>query len=586
MTAEHPESLLVADIGSVNTKVGLVDRVGNEYRVVGVAASPTTAEPPFSDVMVGLRQAVHLIQARTRRTLLNNDGQLISPEHANGQGVDGFAAVTSAAGALRVAIVGLSREVSVAGAACAARGTYADVVATLAVDETGSRWLRTYTPGNQATGNTIDPAVIAAEQLAQAEADAIILVGGVDGGATHALCELANLIGAIVASRDASARPTIIFGGNREARPQIASRLGQLATLRVVDNVHPSLDRENLAPLQRELEALYVDRKFARLAGLPQLNNWSARPVIPTAQAFDYVVRFLSRRFTLDVLGADVGGTTTVLSSVLANRPLRTVRADLGTGHSAGQVVKQAGAEMLVKWLPFEASAEDVHAFCLNHLLRPGAIPVSRQDARLQQSVVRQALALARKDSGMQDSTTNLMVLTGGTFSFNSDYGALALAALDGLEVSGVFTLAVDGFGIAPALGALATVNADVAASVIERDAFVTLGTVIAPVAADRGGQVNMKVELRPVDAGEVTLEVEHGSLEIVPLASGQKASLQVQGVNAIDLGDGRHGAFKGDIEGGALGLIIDARGRPIVLPPEPEKRRDQVQQWFWDVGS
>jgi hypothetical protein len=144
----------------------------------------------------------------------------------------------------------------------------------------------------------------------------------------------------------------------------------------------------------------------------------------------------------------------------------------------------------------------------------------------------------------------------------------------------------VDGLGIAPALGALASLNADAAASVIERDAFITLGTVIVPVAANRDGLVSMKVQLRPANAGEVSLEVDHGSLEVVPLASGQKAALQVQGTNAIELGQGRKGTFKGDVEGGALGLIIDARGRPIPLPTDPDKRREKVQQWFWDVGS
>jgi hypothetical protein len=34
------------------------------------------------------------------------------------------------------------------------------------------------------------------------------------------------------------------------------------------------------------------------------------------------------------------------------------------------------------------------------------------------------------------------------------------------------------------------------------------------------------------------------------------------------------------------VGLVIDARGRPLVLQPDPEKRRERVQQWLWDVGA
>jgi hypothetical protein len=37
---------------------------------------------------------------------------------------------------------------------------------------------------------------------------------------------------------------------------------------------------------------------------------------------------------------------------------------------------------------------------------------------------------------------------------------------------------------------------------------------------------------------------------------------------------------------GGLVGLIIDARGRPLVLPSDPTKRRERVQQWLWDMGA
>jgi hypothetical protein len=51
-------------------------------------------------------------------------------------------------------------------------------------------------------------------------------------------------------------------------------------------------------------------------------------------------------------------------------------------------------------------------------------------------------------------------------------------------------------------------------------------------------------------------------------------------------LGPGRRGIFKAQVEGGALGLIIDARGRPIALPADAEKRRAKIQQWYWDIGG
>jgi hypothetical protein len=34
------------------------------------------------------------------------------------------------------------------------------------------------------------------------------------------------------------------------------------------------------------------------------------------------------------------------------------------------------------------------------------------------------------------------------------------------------------------------------------------------------------------------------------------------------------------------VGLIVDARGRPLQLPADPYARMAQVQQWLWDMGG
>lgn len=588
--SDKPESLLVADIGSVITKVGLVDRVGGEYRFLCSGASPTTADPPIADVLVGVRRAIQQIQALTGRICLTDEGQLLTLERQNGQGVDAFAATTSAPRPLRVAIVGLSRAVSVASAALAVHNTYANVEATLALDETGGRWLRTVAgkDGEKESGPkpTQDPAVIAAEALARANPEVIVLVGGIDGGATTALYEIANLVASIAASMEEGTQPVVIFAGNRDARSEIAARIGQVAPLRAVDNVHPALDRENPGALQRELESLYQERKIARLAGIGGLTNWTAEPVLPSARGFENVIRFLSRRFDMGVLGADVGSTSTVIAVARGNSFTRLVRSDLGIGCSLEQVIAQSGIQALLDWLPAETTPDDALAQYLHAAVHPASFPMTREDARLQQAAVRQALAIAARDQNLQLDSLDLILLTGGAFAHNSDYGSLALLGLDALQPRGVFTLAVDSLGLAPAFGVLAALNPEAAASVIERDAFVTLGTVIAPTSTNRDGETDLRILVQPSGSGPITVEVEHGSLEVIPLAPGQKASLQIHASSGVDLGPKRRGTFKADVEGGAIGLIIDARGRPITLPPDGDSRREKIQQWFWDVGS
>ena len=57
MSQAPPESILIADCGAVATKVGLVDHVGGEYRLIRMTRAVTTDEPPSADVSVGDRSA-------------------------------------------------------------------------------------------------------------------------------------------------------------------------------------------------------------------------------------------------------------------------------------------------------------------------------------------------------------------------------------------------------------------------------------------------------------------------------------------------------------------------------------------------
>ena len=588
--SSKPESLIVADIGSVTTQVGLVDFVGNDFRFVAAGSSITTANAPSSDVTVGVRDAIRQIETRTERKFLSSESQLISPTRPNGEGVDAFVAVTSAPVPLRVAVVGLSRDVSLASAVRAVESTHATVAAMLALDDAGGRWIPIehkvdeFSDKKTPTVSMQDPAVIAAESLASTSVDVIVLVGGVDGGATAPLYDITNLIAAIQASRDESARPIIVFAGNSEARPQIANRIGSLTALRVVENVRPTLERENLIPLQRELDNIYAEKKINWLPGLTALTQWTPTPILSTARAFENVVRFLSRRHGINVLGVDLGGAWTTVVSARKDNYASFVRANLGLGQGMEGLLRCAGVERLMQWLPLEYTSEQAQVRWLNQTYRPWSIPSTRDDAHLMQAAARAALATAIRDVDVND--VDLVVLSGGICTHTDNFGALALLALDALQPSGIFTLAADSFGLVSAFGGMAAVNPEAAASVIERDGLVTLGTVIAPQSKNRDGQVDVRVRVKPTGAGAIDLEVQHGSLELIPLTQEQKAAIEVRPTRGVDLGKSKNDLFKADVEGGALGLIIDARGRPVTLSSDPEARRTQIQKWYWDVGG
>jgi hypothetical protein len=125
------ESILAIDIGAVLTKAMLIARVEGAYRFVGRGEAPSTVEPPWLDVIAGVAHALEELTAITRRPLLDEHGRLITPEREDGKGVDVCVLTVSAAGPLRLLLMGLSADLSAASLQRAAASTYTQVVDVL-----------------------------------------------------------------------------------------------------------------------------------------------------------------------------------------------------------------------------------------------------------------------------------------------------------------------------------------------------------------------------------------------------------------------------------------------------------------------
>ena len=251
------ESILAADCGSTMTKVILIDTIDGQYRFVAQGEALSTIESPRADVLLGVRHAIGQIEEATGRLLLDEQGQLITPEQASGNGVDAFVATTSAAAPLRLILAGLTRDVSIESARRAISSTYALVEDTISLDDGAQRERRS--------------AEARIRILQRHQPDVVFLVGGTDGGATAPVADIAEVVALACCIMDSAARPWIVFAGNKEARPLVAEILGGKGELRAVDNVRPALDVENVAA-QEEIDTLYQERKMARIPGFGGLS--------------------------------------------------------------------------------------------------------------------------------------------------------------------------------------------------------------------------------------------------------------------------------------------------------------------------
>lgn len=581
------ESILALDCGSTTTQALLIDRVGSEFRLVARAEASSTVEPPWTDVMASVRQAVARLTEITGWPLLGEGGHVIVPEHQGG-GVDAVVAITSASEPLRVLLAGVMRDVSLESARRALATSYSIVSGMVSLDRRDN--------GVHALNDDFEGQVRLLRELAP---DAVVIVGGVDGGATRPVLQSAEAVSIACSTLSGSDCPPIIYAGNAALRPQVAEVVGGDADLRAVDNVRPAMHTENLAPLQAEIEELYRARKMERLPGFGTLASWTPVQVQPVARALAHSVQFLARLDNVNVLGVDVGGASALAAAVVDDELELVVRADLGLSYNAARLLEHVPLRSIARWLPFEIDLVEIENVLHNKALHYRTLPQTRHELFLEQAVAREILRLTLADlvprvrhgashlyPGLLPKF-HLIVGGGGVLANAPHYGQAALILLDALQPVGVSGLTLDKTRLLAAAGAVAMVNPVAAAQVIERDALLNLGTIVAPVGTAREGEVALTFKIEYDDGRSLEVEVLYGSLEVIPLPAGQSANLELRPTRRFDVGLGTRGqAGTTRVEGGVMGIIIDARGRPLPLPDDPEQQREKMQHWLWDMGS
>jgi len=560
------ESFVTADLGSINTRVALIDQVAGEYRLVAHGSAPTTLSPPWEDVSLGFLGAMGRMETLAERRLLAQ-GRLITPEGGDGGGVDGFVATTSAMEPLRLVVAGMMEPWSVRSALRAAHSTYTLVEGAFTVDE-----LRL---------SSAEGMLDFFRLLREGSLDAILFAGGVGGGPTLPLVEMAKDLALLCAPGER--RPRLIFAGNEEAQAPVAEVLEGFFDLEVVSNLLPRLGEESLADVERSLESL-VGGKIALIPGIGSVERWSLAPIQPTATALGWAIRYLAQEYKLKVFGVDIGGGSVGLFSAGEDLYFCALTNDVGLGHGLDRLLAERGAEQILRWLPFDL--EGVGDRILNKSFRPGIFPQSKEDLFLEQAVARELMGWALERADERAFTpADLIVGTGGLLSHLPDPRQAALILLDGLQPTGVCGLALDQFSLLPQLGALAMVEPLAAAQVLARDTLLNLGTVIAPLGVAREGEAALRFKMVSSE-GAIEGEVSYGSLEVIPLPFGQRATLELHPTRGFDVGLGRKGrGATTEVEGGAVGVIIDARGRPLSLPQERAAQQEKMQKWMWEIG-
>lgn len=592
----HVESILAADIGSCWTRVALLDRVGGQYRFVARSELPTSSEPPVANVAVAVRLALEQIEISTGRVLLDARQALITPERADGSGVDFFVVTCSAARPLDVAIAGLIEQLSVANARRVARSTYSRIVDSFALDSGGGPW------------GSRHGAIGVVRRLYTSRPQVVVVAGGTDGGAVEPLIDLAEALGVAAEALPPAERPVVIFAGNTQAAEQVAAIVAEAVEYRRVENVLPAESRPQIDAVSAALGELFRDRRLARVPGLGAVKNWTRTPILPTADALTRVVRFLAHRANRRVLGVDVGAANTILVAAAGTQAAQTlIRTDLGMGSGLEGVLAQTTALDLCGWVPSgcdnmaaggSAAAALLDALA-THQLRPWGRPQSPRMLMFLQAAAREILRLTLAEAGAAFAADGLtapaqgvlppfdsILLGGAVLSEAPNPAQAVMIVLDGLQPTGISHLLLDRVGLVPAIGVLAEVAPAVAVDLLSGPVLESLGTVVAPVGVARRGAEVLNFRMTLPDGSGYEVNVEYGRVYREWLPPGQTIRLALRPARGFDIGFGPGKAAEISVTGGSVGLIIDARGRPLPLEDDLSARSARSAQWRSEIGA
>lgn len=567
---------LIVDVGSTTTKALLIEPVAGEYRLTYRGEAGTTVEAPDEDVMVGVRRAVAEIARLAPYSLLDEQGVQVSAA-----GCSDFLATSSAGGGLQVLVCGLVKSVTAESAQRTALGAGAVLLDVFSADDGRPVFKRM-------------------EALRRARPDMILLAGGVDGGQSVdfavEFCDMLN--GSKPQPRFGKTyRMPVIYAGNNLAAPLVLDTLDEAFEPTVMPNLRPSFDRENLGPARDKIHELFLSHVMEQAPGYAQLKQQTTAPILPTPVAVGKIMTHLAERDQVNILGADIGGATTDVFSVIDGRFNRTVSANLGMSYSAGNVLVNAGVQNIKRWLPFPISEEQLENEIASKLIHPTSVPATIRDLLIEQALAREAMRLSLlqhvelavempgERSALKQALSSqldnflahermidmgkigLLIGSGGVLSHAPRRAQAAAMLLDAFQPRGYSFLAVDSIFMMPHLGALSQADPAAALHVLEKDCFIPLGPSFSlfGLAQDKltAGKRVLKYEFVG-PAGREQGEVGCGEIKVLPLAGSESGKLKLTPLEGGDIGAGRNSPLEMEVKGGVVGVILDCRGREI----------------------
>jgi uncharacterized protein (TIGR01319 family) len=314
------EAALLIDIGSTFTKACSIDIL--EEKILATVCTPSTTNTNVSE---GIDNAIQLLNTAVQE---KTDYKV-------------RLASSSAAGGLRIVVVGLVPELTVKAGKLSAYNAGAKIVGTY------SYKLNKYE-------------IIEIEKL---NPDILLFVGGTDGGNEEILMWNANMIAQL------EINTPIIFGGNKAVVAEVKAILKKNGKkVFLAENVLSQIGKISASAVKVMIRKIFIERIIIS-KGIDKARHYVDKDIIPTPLAVYNAIKLLSSgtgnvKGIGELIAIDVGGATTDVYSSASGNPtlegttlkglplpynMRTVEGDLGLRINATTTLKEADINKVVK---------------------------------------------------------------------------------------------------------------------------------------------------------------------------------------------------------------------------------------------
>lgn len=418
---------------------------------------------------------------------------------------------------LRLALLVGHEPANVAAAHAAALGACAEVVLTLG---TGSR------------GSLVDRAAA----LRDARPDAVLIVS--DARDPGGMVELVEALRFGCASEP----PALLAATDDNTRQRITASAGPMPV-----EAMP-------VPAAREAREAIV----ARIRGMRRTDG----DVVLRDEAIEGAARSFAAETSRSTLVIDVSGACTSLALATPGGALTAVHSRLGVGAGADRIVARAGLDRVRRWIPRPIDGPALLERVFNRARWPDAVPSSVLTLSLEMSLAREAVAQLLRDAeraGIAVASlrnAQSVVATGDLARFPRA-AQTVLVVVDALGPEGTQLISREHPDALVAAGAIASrATTDVSAAALALALVVTLWPKRSASVTVTDG------------TGETVERVARGAFFLMPTTG--RVQLGVTG-----------SSDRASADALALGVVVDARGRPLELPPRDSERLPTIARWY-----